>query len=257
VAASYEATEHARIMGGVVSRVVLSCPQRHCQAPSSLRAALFRQESIMIQKKPLGDLSPNELFARCAMVPADEPAWGELFRRYHDNVSVAIYRVLGFPPRGRFCHLFADVVQRFHERLLDNDRRALLAFRGHEEYQAQAYLRKIASSAAYKIICKESRFMIPIDNDDWQTSGETGSPSPSQHSVEGIILLREAINSCLHKILHGQNKFRNMLLFKLAAFDGFKADEIVEVLGLDISSAHAVEQQIARTRQKLRDCLKR
>jgi hypothetical protein len=85
----------------------------------------------------LQKLCPRDVFTRCAAVPNDERAWHEFLRRYRPHIVSAIHRILGFPPAGRHCYLFPDVLQRVYLRLLENGRRALHGFRGESEETAQ------------------------------------------------------------------------------------------------------------------------
>jgi len=113
----------------------------------------------------LTQLSPRELFVRCAAIPSDEAAWDEFFRRYQNDIRSAISRVIGFSPNGRFSHLFPDVMQRFNLRLLENDRRALLSFRGNTDSQARAFLRKVAASVAVNVLQTEPPPSVPLVED--------------------------------------------------------------------------------------------
>jgi len=132
-----------------------------------------RRESKLLQKPgddeshviPITQLSHGELFARCAAIPTDAAAWDEFFRRYQNDISSAIYRVIGFPPNGRHAHLYPDVMQIFNLRLLENERRALRAFRGDTDAEALAYLLKITASVATSALRKELRPTVPLVED--------------------------------------------------------------------------------------------
>lgn len=204
----------------------------------------------------LYEIKCNELFKRCATIPADENAWHELFRRYLIDIRAAIYRVIGFPPKGRYCQLFDDVMQRFNLRLLENDRRALLAFKGQTEPEARQYLRRVASSVAINTLRSEPPHSMPLDvigSSESKEAEHRGKviPDPMSKNDE-FILLCDSINNCLQRVLRGRNKFRNMLIFKLWFYDGFSYDEIAGIPSLKISSRHAVEEQISRIRHKVR-----
>jgi len=113
----------------------------------------------------IAQLSPKKLFARCAVVPADEAAWNEFFRRYANAISAAIYRVIGFPPDGPHAYLYSNIMQIFNLQLLENDRRALQAFRGNTETDARAYLSRIAVSIALDAVSKELLPSMHIEED--------------------------------------------------------------------------------------------
>ena len=203
------------------------------------------------------NLAPGDLFSRCARVPSDRMAWEEFFRRYRRDIAGAIYRVLGFPPKGRFSHLFDDVLQRFHQRLLENDRRALLSFRGKTEPEARSYLRKIAVGVAIKTLHCEPPAGISIDDCKEDDKVDYRHPADPDGSSEEFIAMMDAIDFCLDKILRGRNKRRNRMIFKLSVLEGCDSKDIVRMPGIRISSSHAVDQLVSRIRSKVCDCLKR
>ncbi len=197
-------------------------------------------------------LSPRDLFARCAATPNDEAAWQEFLRRYRPSILSAIHRILGHPPAGRHAHLFQDALQRFHLRLLENDRRALHRFSGESESTAQAYLRKIAAGVALKMLPRKGVFQLPLEALAEETGRFRGPvfPEPAGAPEDYLTLLHD-LDAGLEKILRGRKRYRNLLIFKLAFFYGFSPDDIVRVLGLKINSCHAIEQLTHRTRAKL------
>lgn len=204
------------------------------------------------------ELSCRELFARCAAVPAEEAAWSEFFRRYLRDITCGIYRVIGSTCKDRNAHLFQDILQRVYLRLLENERRALRSFRGHTEPEARIFLRTVSNSVALNYIRGEPRWAsldTPISPDI-----EGGSPRsemiPDPSGVtEKFILLQDDVERYLDNVLHGSKKHRSMLLFKLVLYDGLSAEELANIPGFRMDSAHAVEQLISRVRKKLRNYL--
>jgi DNA-directed RNA polymerase specialized sigma24 family protein len=209
----------------------------------------------------LNELPPDELFTRCAAVPADEAAWREFFRRYCNDIRVAIYRVIGFPPNGHHLHLFDDTLQRFHLRLLENDRRALLSFKGKTDNEARAFLRKISVSVACNVLRGEPPPKLsiyePVTVKGEEPQSRIETLSDPANVTESLILLRDEIEHCLDQVLHGPGKYRSMLIFKLCLFDGLSPEEIASISSLKISSPHAVEQLVSRIRQKIRQYLEK
>ncbi|MGH7492794.1 MAG: RNA polymerase sigma factor [bacterium] len=200
----------------------------------------------------LQQLSPRNLFARCAALPNDEGAWQEFFRRYRAHMVSAICRILGYSPAGRHYHLFPDVLQRVHLRLLENERRALRSFRGENEEAAQAYLRKIATGIALETLPQKGIVKLPLeafvdDNDRFRSPTVLEQPGAS----EDYVALRQDIEAGLDKVLRGGKKYRNMLIFKLSFLCGFSPGDITRILGLKIGSRHAIEQLIYRMRGQL------
>lgn len=191
------------------------------------------------------ELSPRELFRRCARVPPDESAWRELFRRYRAPIFTGIAKVLG--SSGEQHHrLFEEARQEFYVRLLANDCRALLAFRGDTEGEASYYLHRIAVNVALNVVKKNPK--NKVDNIDDPDVRAPLVPGPG-----GSVLTRIDLEACLQQEMHGRNKARNILIFKLFALEGLKPSEIAEIASFHMSG-HAVEIQISRTRKKLREC---
>lgn len=193
------------------------------------------------------ELPPDELFRRCARIPPDEKAWHEFFRRYREPIHLGICKVIGFSgwKHGRYLH---EVQQEFHLRLLANNSRAMAAFRGHTEAEARWYLRCIAANVALNVIRREARHQhSPIPEPD--TPGSQSQKVPPRD--DGV---RSDFEKCLQESLRGQNKLRNMLMFKLFALEDLRPAEIAKIAGLGMT-AHAIEIQIGRIRDKLKKCL--
>lgn len=188
---------------------------------------------------------PDELFRRCARVPADEAAWREFFARYAECVKIRLGKVLGFSGWQRE-RLFEEAQQLFNLRLLTNDRRALLAFRGRTEPEARAYLQRIAASVAITIATGEKKKRLP-SSDDPSTETRIKTEKPPDDDP------RADLEKCLREKLRGRNKARNILMFKLFALEELKPAEIAQIHGMGMT-ARAVELQISRIREKLRKC---
>lgn len=223
---------------------ILGAPSRNCPFfVLALLAAVWH------------DLSADKLFKRCAGVPADENAWEEFFRRYQQDIRTAICRVIGFSSNSRYNHLCADIMQKLNVRLLENGRRALLSFRGKTDQEAKAFLRRVAARVALTILNQEKNSQPPNPSHDM--SGSEMYVDPITKDQEDYIILLDTIEQCLHEVIHGENKYRNILICKLAFIDGLSAKEIVEIRGLGFGTIHAVEQQITRIRGKLKAYLKK
>ncbi len=202
-------------------------------------------------------LSADKLFKRCAGVPGDEGAWQEFFHRYQQDIRTAICRVIGFSSQNRYNYLFADIMQRFNLRLLENGRRALLSFRGKTDQEAKAFLRKVAASVAFSSVNQEKlSHPLPLETST-DMPGDDVYIDPTTKDQEDYLILVDTIEQCLREVIHGKNKYRNILIFKLAILDGLSAKEIIEIRGLGFGTIHAVEQQITRIRSKLQAFLKK
>jgi DNA-directed RNA polymerase specialized sigma24 family protein len=206
----------------------------------------------------LSSLPPKDLFERCAELPIDRAAWKDFFARYNQDIEATVRRIIGYPGQGRYAYLFDDVMSRFYQRLLENDRRALHALRGVEEGQARAYLRTIVAGVVYKMIGSEPSSNVPLDTAEAE-GGENVRPNniaalrDREYWSEEALALSASLHAELERILRGGNKYRNMLIFKLVILDGFSPREIAQFGCFRVESGHAVEQLVSRTRQKLRD----
>jgi len=195
------------------------------------------------------ELSPKALFHRCARVPPDESAWRDFFQRYDKVIEQGICKVIGVAGWQR-DRLGRDVRQNFHMRLLNNGRRALLAFRGETEFEARAYLQRIAVSVALTAAVKDKRTRPDeLLEDEEQPKLIVRGPSEE-------IATRIDLENCLQKTLRGRNKTRNAIMFKLFAIDNLKPAEIAQIAGLNMT-LRAIEIQISRIREKLRKCFDR
>jgi len=206
----------------------------------------------------LSNLPPKDLFERCAELPIDRVAWKDFFARYNHDIEATVRRIIGYPGQGRYCYLFEDIVQRFYQRLLENERRALHALRGIEEGQAHAYLRTIAAGVAFKMIGSEPPTGLPLETpgaDNSVNVDQVKTVTLAEREIwsEDALVLWVSLSNRLWYILRGRNKYRNMLIFKLVTMDGFSPKEISQFACFGMKSRHAVEQLISRTRQKLRD----
>jgi DNA-directed RNA polymerase specialized sigma24 family protein len=148
-------------------------------------------------------------------------------------------------------------MQKLNLRLLENGRRALLSFRGKTDQEAKAFLRRAAARVALNILNQEknsySQSVEPLSG--LPTDGDF--PDPITTDNEEYLILLDTIKQCLREVIHGKNKYRNILICKLAIIDGLSAKEIIEIRGLGFSNVHAVEQQITRIRSKLQAYLKK
>jgi DNA-directed RNA polymerase specialized sigma24 family protein len=202
-------------------------------------------------------LSADMLFKRCAGLPVDEGAWEEFFLRYQQDIRTAIYRVIGFSANSRYNHLCADVMQKLSLRLLENGRRALLSFRGTTDQEAKAFLRKVASSVAFNFVNQEKVSHPQPPETSRNVPDSDVYVDPATKDLEAYLILLDTIKQCLREVIHGKNKYRNILICKLAIIDGLSPKEIIEIRGLGFSNVHAIEQQITRIRSKLQAYLKK
>lgn len=199
-------------------------------------------------------LTADILFQRCANVPVDEAAWHELFKRFQHSVDVTIYHLIN----GRHAQLYDDIIQNFYVRLLENERRALHAFRGKTDAEARVYLCRIAARIAIDFLKKEQRELPPYISLEEQTENslvrKEGMLDPAAAN-EIYLLLRESIDACLDKVVVGKNRERNILIFKLMVYDGLSAQQIAGIPGFTEVEPHAIDVLVSRIRAEVRECL--
>lgn len=206
----------------------------------------------------LAVLTVDILFQRCAKVPEDTNAWREFFERFQHSVDATIYNIIGFPPHGRHAHLYPDIMQNYYRRLLENDRRALLAFRGKTEAEARVYLCRIAASVAFDFIRKERRELplyVSLETPAENGSGHKPEFGDTAAVTENYIVLRESIDACLEKIVTGKNRERSILIFKLMVYDGFSAKQTAGMPLFADMKPHTIDVLVSRLRAEIRTCL--
>jgi len=196
----------------------------------------------------LAILAVDELFRRCAELPPDEAAWRELLQRYGNDIRLAIYRTIGFPPHGHHVHIYHDVLQGVYLRLLENERRPLRSFRGKTDYEAKAFLCRVAASVAFNLLQREPPPQVSLEEPKRLRYGETLQDQLAFD--EKYFILRQTIDDCLEKIFRGKKQERKILIFKLAFFDGLSPGDIAGMPGFEADSPHAIEQQLSRLRRK-------
>lgn len=199
-------------------------------------------------------LTTDILFQRCANTPADETAWHELFERFQHSVDATIYHFIN----GRHAHLYNDIIQNFYVRLLENERRALHAFRGKTDAEARVYLCRIATSIAIDLLKKEQRELPPHASLEEQTKNIPGRNTGNIDQIaanENYLLLRESIDASLEKVVGGKNRERNILIFKLMVYDGLSAKQIADIPGFTEMDPHAIDVLVSRIRVEIRQYL--
>jgi len=125
--------------------------------------------------------------------------------------------------------LYDDVLQRFRWRLIEHERRALLEFRGKTDGEARAYLRQIAVSVALNILKKEKRLQKRFVRQAEESPKHAEAYGDPAAPDEKAMLLRQAMDECLERILPKKNRARYILMFKLALDEGLSPQEIASL----------------------------
>lgn len=211
------------------------------------------------------EISNPDLIRRCASSPDDSTLWQEFIRRFDDFLRRTAVRLLGspvVPAPARLVALVEDIVQDVYVRLLHDDCRALLQFRGENEEAIFPYLHSITATVILNHfratrakkrprVERSLNASIAWAEEDFRPLSAV-IPDPRTLSEEEIRLaeLRDEINYLLDRILHGPNKSRDKLIFQLFHFDGLSPEEIAQISAIDMNP-HGIEVVLSRIRQKL------
>lgn len=220
------------------------------------------------------ELTVTELVARCTSRPVDDAAWTEFVRRYgaviktsvlatyHRRAKQELERKQQFPES-----LVEDLVQAVYMKLVEEESRPLKQFSGSSENSFCAYLAMISVNIVrdhFREAKAQKRPKIAFSLDqllDEQrdapllkdaTSRLDGRPASR---IGGELTIGE-VDGALRLVLTGQNRDRDLLIFKLRYYEGLTLDEIREVLHLDLSTV-SVGSVLNRTAAKLKTVLQR
>jgi len=218
------------------------------------------------------ELTVGELIGKCTQRPVDQAAWSEFVRRYggvikasvlatyHRRAKQEIERKQQFPD-----NQVEDLVQQVYCRLIDDDNRALRQFSGTSENSLCSYLSMISVNVVRDHFreakaLKRPKITFSLDQliDEQRdapilkdvTSRLDGRPV----AVSAQSLTLDEIENALQVVLTGNNRERDLLIFKLRYYDGLTLEEIRDVLNLNLSTV-SVGSVLNRTATKLRTVL--
>jgi RNA polymerase sigma factor (sigma-70 family) len=220
------------------------------------------------------ELTVAELLSHCLERPANEEAWSEFVRRYDSVIRASVMATFHrrakqeLERREQFPESLAqDLIQTVYMRLIDSEGRAIKQFSGTSEGSFCSYLSMIAVNVVrdyFREAKAQKRPKISFSLDqllDEQREAPLLRDAVSQLNgrplggVPSLISLEE-VDSALNTVLTGDNRDRDLLIFKLRFYDGLTLEEIREALRLDLSTV-SVGSVLNRTTTKLRGVLTR
>ncbi|HEU4387850.1 MAG TPA: sigma-70 family RNA polymerase sigma factor [Blastocatellia bacterium] len=218
---------------------------------------------------PPNDWNVAELVDRCSRRPPDESAWEEFVRRYHTTIRANVQKTFHRKAREEADRrpqfpddVIEDLVQSVYIRLVEDRSRALQRFEGEHQNSIYQYLKLISINVVLDHFRQEKAIKRPkvsysLDQlmEDQGDSALPGGGSGREGGVpDTTSFLLHDIEQALDKVVTGKNRNRDLLIFKLHYFDGLTSEEIIEVMGLDISTI-GVNSILNRIVKKVREML--
>lgn len=205
--------------------------------------------------EPCASLTTEEIARRCALT-GDVEAWGELVRRVHRVIALAIYRTaqrLGDASR----QTVDDLIQETYLKLCDQNCRVLRQFEQRQGALFSGFVQVIATNVArdhFKAIRTRKRFQgyqVEIEEgaDPESQSGSDGSRS----AIERGVLFNE-VQSHLDVCLAGPDQYRNQRVFWLYYRAGLSASAIAALPEIGLTTK-GVESLILRVTKQLRESM--
>jgi len=220
------------------SRPLESLAKAGAQTPSAPRS------SILVESLSVEDMDDHQLLA--ATLTGDETAFFEITRRYRNQITNYVYRMLDDYDRA------VDLTQETFVRVWVN------AGRYQATYSFSTYIYKIAHNLAISELRQRKRrrtiqlptFFSDKDNEEMEVEIEDRKQQPADDVMIGDER-RQAVSRAIASL---PEKYRAALV--LCDIDEKSYDEISEVLGLPVGT---VKSRINRARnllkEKLRDYL--
>ena len=219
-------------------------------------------------------LTTDELLKRCSERPADEDAWQEFVRRYHNvirNNVIKSFNLMALREtdrRRQFPHdSIDDLVQAVYLHLVKENNHALGHFKGKYEESIYRYLAVISINVVrdhFREVKASRRPKISFSLDDLlENAGERGVPRDAISDIGGEPagsgkqkITMEDIDNALKKAVVRKHRDRDILIYKLRYLDGLTLEEIRNALGLEMSS-FGIGSVLSRLNDRLRRSLSR
>lgn len=204
---------------------------------------------------PYSSLSAAELVKKCAD-SNDQDAWLELVRRFHPVIAAAVLRTARRwcePPR----QLSDDLIQDTYLKLCNDHCRLLRSFRPEHSNSIYGFLQVVAANVVHDHFKAEhagkrgagrpaesiSDRVLPDPHTTAVTAGSSGA-------MERQIQLRQ-IDEVLARVVTGQDRKRNCMIFFLYYRQGLTASEIAALPSLGLTTK-GVESILARVTNMIR-----
>lgn len=198
-------------------------------------------------------LSNVQLVRLCARKPKNELAWDEFVRRFNQHITLFVIRAFSAkspePLRLEETHqseTIRDLVQDVYLRLLENERQALRRFHGYHENSIYAYLARIATT-----VVLDHQRQASADKRTAQTNLPVRGLSPKEHPFNERVTIAD-LTCQLDRLLEGEHKQRDILIFLLHVVDGLTTSEIASQPGMGLTQS-GVESVLRRIKLKLRE----
>jgi RNA polymerase sigma factor (sigma-70 family) len=185
--------------------------------------------------------------------PEDQSAWNEFFFRFHKFIYKIVAQLCArLADRYKSFRKYFDcddLVQEVYSNLVQNNCKALRDFKGETEFAFFTYL----SSIAHNVFCnqvetfraaKRQGITVSLDDDTKRANHENHIPlnerleSPlfDTELILDSTYLRDEIEKIVEKCARGPNQPRDCLIFKLAVFEGMRAEEIAKIVPFELTA---------------------
>jgi RNA polymerase sigma factor (sigma-70 family) len=210
-------------------------------------------KGILVEIMNLKNLRNTELVKLCAQEPLNEAVWGEFCDRFHSAIQSSIYRECcrtGAPQRASsFGNVYEDLVQEVYVKLVSSHCKALREFKGASENSIFLYLGIIGRNVVrnyWMNLAAQKRASVEVPLEAPASSDEDSSGSSPEDEIRSRQFdledqldeesLRQEIETILDQTLQGKNRHRDRLIFQLAIYEGFTAEEISSRFDFDLSA---------------------
>jgi RNA polymerase sigma factor (sigma-70 family) len=220
------------------------------------------------------ELSNRELVARLTKAGPDDPAWVEFISRFYGRIRNTTHHALTQAARrnpgldmGDLREVVEDLTQEVFVRLMDDERRAMVHFKGRNENSIYIYLDAIAVNLVrdhIKMLRAQRRPQVAASLDERRPSNSpeemdgfltmadklmSSEPGPDAAILVGEFRLH--ISEALDQISRGTTTKRDRLIFRLYFLEGLTIDEITTYRSIRLTPS-GIEKRILRIRSAIK-----
>lgn len=197
-----------------------------------------------------------KLFQLCATHYGDHAYWEEFVNRYNQPLVRGVYH--GYRRFGRQTppsrEVVADILQDVYIEILKDQCACLHRFRGQTEFEAQAYLVRLAANITSNHLRRTAALKRQALTDQideiFRPDEELMRNAPPLGDYTDSLADRELIE-LLRRILTGENTRRDILLYLLHVREGLTMAELAATGICDLRPS-SIAQIIRRIRAKLK-----
>lgn len=203
-------------------------------------------------RKALAELTHLELIQAICENPEGRACWDEFYCRFHgfiENAATKLCRQLGYQCNAQSCLSTEDIVQNIYQKLLQNDLRALRAFKGGRNASFYKYVlviihNEIINQLEKKGAAKRPEIVASLDDTGHETNKEESVDLSDRlrsflfdaETMVEFTFLEDEIEQILREEVKGANKERDIVIFRLALYSELRAEEIARLLETDCSA---------------------